>query len=71
MQSDLWLWARKNFQFCGNHDADVRAAVVCSLISSCKAIDVDPREWMEGVLLRIPGYERYRKLLGNSCLTNG
>ena len=51
---------RKNFLFCGNHDAAVRAAIVYSLVSSCKAMGVDPREWMEDVLLRIPGNENNR-----------
>ena len=45
---------RKNFLFCGNHDAALRAAIVYSLLGSCKAVGVDPREWLEDVLLRIP-----------------
>ena len=54
---------RKNFLFCGNHDAATRAAIVYSLVDSCKALDVDPREWMEDVLLRIPGNENNREAL--------
>ena len=54
---------RKNFLFCGNHDAAVRAAIVYSLVSSCKAMGVDPREWMEDVLLRIPENENIRDAL--------
>ena len=54
---------RKNFLFCGNHDAAIRAAIVYSLVDSCKALDVDPREWMEDVLLRIPGNENNREAL--------
>ena len=54
---------RKNFLFCGNHDAAIRAAIVYSLMDSCKALDVDPREWMEDVLLRIPGNENNREAL--------
>ncbi len=30
-----------------------RAAIVYSLVDSCKALGVDPRSWMEDVLLRI------------------
>ena len=54
---------RKNYLFCGNHDATIRAAIVYSLVDSCKALDVNPREWMEDVLLRIPGNENNREAL--------
>lgn len=64
MLSGLWLaLGRKNYLFCGNHDAAVRAAIVYSLVDSCKALDVNPREWMEDVLLRIPGNENNREAL--------
>ena len=49
--------------FCGNYDAAVRAAIVYSLVSSCKELGVDPREWMENVMLRIPGNENNRETL--------
>ena len=39
------------------------AAIVYSLVDSCKALDVNPREWMEGVLLRIRGNENNREAL--------
>ena len=45
---------RKNYLFCGNHDAAVRAAIVYSLFSSCKAHGVDVRSWLEDTLQRIP-----------------
>ena len=54
---------RKNYLFCGTHDAAVRAAIVYSMVDSCKALDVNPREWMEDVLLRIPGNENNREAL--------
>ena len=44
---------RKNFLFAGNHDAAVRAAIVYSLFSSCKAANVDTRAWLEDVLRRM------------------
>ena len=49
----------KYFLFCGNHDA----AVVYSLVSSCKAMGVDLSEWMEDVLLRILWNENKRDVL--------
>lgn len=44
---------RKNYLFCGNNDAAVRAAVVYSLFSSCKALGIDERTWLEDVLVRV------------------
>lgn len=49
---------RKNYLFCGNDASAYRAAIVYSLISTCKAADVDPRTWMEDVLRKIPCYQR-------------
>jgi len=54
---------RKNFLFCGNHDAAIRAAIIYSLIGSCKAVGVDPRQWMEDVLMRIPECEKNQDAL--------
>ncbi len=47
---------RKNYLFCGNHDAAENAAIMYSLIETCKALGVDPREWMTDVLKRISKY---------------
>lgn len=47
---------RKNYLFCGNHDSAENAAIMYSLIETCKAQDVDPREWMTDVLKRISRY---------------
>lgn len=49
---------RKNYLFCGNDASAYRAAIVYSLISTCKAADVGPRPWMEDVLRKIPYYQR-------------
>lgn len=54
---------RKNYLFCGNHDAAVRAAIVYSLFSSCKAHDVDVRSWLEDTLRRIPTEKNVDQLL--------
>jgi len=47
---------RKNFLFCGNHDAAENAAIMYSLFGCCKASDVNPQEWLTDVLTRIPEY---------------
>jgi hypothetical protein len=47
---------RRNFMFCGNHDAAENAAIMYSLLGCCKACDVNPREWLTDVLTRIPEY---------------
>ena len=47
---------RKNYLFCGNHDAAENAAVIYSLLGCCKAADVNPREWLTDVLTKIPIY---------------
>jgi transposase len=47
---------RKNYLFCGNHDAAENAAVMYSLLGCCKLADVNPREWLTDVLTKIPTY---------------
>lgn len=49
---------RKNYLFCGNHDAAENAAVIYSLLGCCKAADVNPREWLTDVLTKIPAYNK-------------
>jgi transposase len=47
---------RKNYMFCGNHDAAENAAIMYSLLGCCAATDVNPREWLTDVITRIPYY---------------
>lgn len=47
---------RKNYMFCGNHDAAENAAIMYSLLGCCAATDVNPREWLTDVLTKIPYY---------------
>ena len=49
--------------FCGNHDAAVRAAIIYSLFSCCKAANVDTRAWLEDVLKRLPSENNLDNLL--------
>ena len=52
---------RKNYLICGDDDAAQRAAVVYSLLATCKAHGVNERTWLEDVLRRIPEYEQVGK----------
>ena len=52
---------RKNYLFCGDDDAAQRAAIVYSLLATCKAHGVDERAWLEDVLRRMPEYELRQK----------
>jgi transposase len=47
---------RKNYLFCGNHDAAENAAIMYSLLGCCKSCDVNPREWLQDVLTKLPYY---------------
>jgi transposase len=45
---------RKNYLFAGSHGAARRAAVIYSLLATCKKHDVNPQAWLADVLARIP-----------------
>ena len=49
---------RKNYLFCGNHEAAVNMSVVCSLLATCKAHDVNPRDYLNDVIARMPYYKK-------------
>ena len=52
---------RKNYLFCGDDDAAQRAAVVYSLLATCRAHSINERDWLEDILRRMPEYELGRK----------
>ncbi|OQP52141.1 transposase [Niastella koreensis] len=41
---------RKNYLFCGSHEAAKRAGLLYSLLVSCKLNNVNPYEWLKDVL---------------------
>lgn len=49
---------RKNYLFCGNHDAAENAAIMYSLLGCCAVMEINPREWLTDVLTRIPYYNK-------------
>ncbi|QDU69835.1 Transposase IS66 family protein [Planctomycetes bacterium Pla86] len=44
---------RKNWLFCGGESGGQRAAVIYSLVETCKRLDVEPFEYLRDVLSRI------------------
>jgi hypothetical protein len=44
---------RKNYLFCGNHEAAEQTAIIYSLLGTCKLNNVNPTEWLTDVLNRI------------------
>ena len=48
--------SRKNFLFCGNHEAAENTAIICSLLATCKAQEINPREWLNDVIAQLPHY---------------
>ena len=44
---------RKNYLFCGNHEAAKRTAIIYSLLGSCKIQNVNPTEWLSDIFNRI------------------
>ena len=44
---------RKNYLFAGSHKGAERAAMMYSFFGSCKAVGVNPRDWLTDVLLRV------------------
>jgi hypothetical protein len=49
---------KKNFLFCGNHDAAEDAAVLYSLMGCCKAAEVNFREWFVYFLDNVHSYDQ-------------
>jgi len=43
---------RKNYLFCGSHEAAKRAGLLYSLLVTCKLNDINPYEWLKDVLSR-------------------
>ena len=45
---------RKNYLFCGNHEAAGNMAVICSLLATCKAHNVNPRLYLNSIIADMP-----------------
>lgn len=45
---------RKNYLFCGNHEAARNMSIICSLLGTCKEQKVNPRLWLNDVIAKMP-----------------
>jgi transposase len=56
---------RKNYLFCGNHEAAQNMAVVCSLLATCRNHDVNPRDYLNDIISQMPYHTKasHEKLL--------
>lgn len=63
---------RKNYLFAGSHDAAQRAAMIYSLIATCKKNNVEPSAWLTDVLTRIQDHpiNKIEKLLPGNWKKN-
>jgi transposase len=61
---------RKNWMFVGSKPAGHRAAILMSLIASCKANLVEPWAWLKDVLIQLPLGATLDSLLPNTWLTS-
>ena len=47
---------RKNWLFVGNEEGGEAAAVILSLVQTCRGLGINPREYLEDVMRRLMGY---------------
>jgi len=50
---------RKNWLFCGNHDAAENAAIMYSMLGCCKASEVNLRDWLVYFLNNVHRYDNH------------
>jgi len=48
---------RKNYLFAGSHDAAKQAAVIYSLLATCKINNIEPFEWLTNTISKIPEHK--------------
>lgn len=49
---------RKNYLFCGNHEAAGNLCVIASLLATCRNHDVNPRLYLNDIIARMPAMEK-------------
>ena len=48
---------RKNYLFAGSHEAAQRAAMIYSLLGTCKLKGVEPFQWLKNIFEVLPDYK--------------
>lgn len=51
---------RKNYLFCGSHEGAKRAAIIYSLIVTCKLNDINPMDYFTDILVRVADHPQKR-----------
>jgi len=51
---------RKNWLFFGSEDAGIAAGVIMSLVQTCRALNINPREYLEDILRRIMSHSNQK-----------
>ena len=49
---------RKNYLFCGSHKAAEEMTVICSLLATCKNHGVNPREYLNDIIAKMPYHKK-------------
>ncbi len=60
---------RKNYLFCRTHEAAYHAAIIYSLLGTCKLWNINPEQWLKDVFDRIGDCKRSQ--LETCCRTSG
>ena len=51
---------RKNYLFAGSHQAAQQAAIVYSLLGTCKLNNINPQAWLNDTLTKLPDWPANR-----------
>lgn len=51
---------RKNWLFVGNEDGGEAAAIILTLVQTCRAVGANPREYLEDVMRRLMAYNSHK-----------
>lgn len=49
---------RKNYLFCGNHEAAGNMCVITSLLATCRNHDINPRQYLQSIIAAMPNFAK-------------